>query len=141
MSIGPVALSKNYCVRDVIRYVLTLYRKNKEVSQQVPLDFTTQPECYELRHIDDDSDSSSSSDEVSDKFGFTGSKNKVYYKPNMELPALELEQEIGEFDSLVLVLKKAFKSKKNVEPKRYEFLESLSQTKISSQQRYVHVVL
>lgn len=31
VSIGPVELSKKNLVRDVIKHVLTLYRKNKEV--------------------------------------------------------------------------------------------------------------
>jgi len=50
----------------------------------------TMPEAYELRHVDDDSDDS----EVD------GSE---FYKACMELPALEPEQQIGEFESLVLV--------------------------------------
>lgn len=56
----------------------------------------------------------------------------------MELPALEQEQEIGEFDSLVLILKKQYRNKK-VTPKQFEFN---SQTKPwNIDHRVVHVIL
>ena len=58
------------------------------------------PEAYELRHVDDDSDGSSDQ-EVPD-----------FFKANFELPPLSLDQEIGEFEELVLVLKKTWKIKK-----------------------------
>ena len=75
MFIGPLVLSKEHLVKDVIKHVLTLYRRNKTLRQQVKLDLPDVPEVYEFRHIDDDSDSSS------DEQG-------VYYKPNWELPPL-----------------------------------------------------
>jgi hypothetical protein len=65
------------------------------------LEYATQADCFELRHADDDSEDS----EVSDQ---------EFFKPNFELPALEQEQEIGEFESLVLVLKKQFRNKRVV---------------------------
>lgn len=33
VSIGPVDLSINFSVKDVIKYILTLYRKNREVQE------------------------------------------------------------------------------------------------------------
>jgi len=30
-AIGPIELNKNFFVKDVIKYILTLYRKNKDV--------------------------------------------------------------------------------------------------------------
>lgn len=72
--LGPIDLSKQFLVKDVIGYILTLYRNNKTVKQQVELEHADQPDCYELRHIDDDL---SDSDE-----------DQEYYKPNWELPPL-----------------------------------------------------
>lgn len=93
--VGPVNLSKNHKVKDVIKHVLTLYRKNKDLKNKVNLDFADVPEAYELRHVEDDSDDS-------DEEG-------VFYKPSMELPPLEANQEIGEFESLVLCVSKSWK--------------------------------
>lgn len=59
VSIGPVELSKNFKVKEVIKFVLTLYRKNKAVNTAVKLEYATQPECFELRIVDDDSDDDS----------------------------------------------------------------------------------
>lgn len=54
-------LSKKHLVKDVIKHVLTLYRKNKNLKIfECPTD---QPQCFDLRHIDDDSDNSESSDD------------------------------------------------------------------------------
>jgi hypothetical protein len=46
-------LSKRHMVRDVIKHVLTLYRKEKLKVFDCSAD---QPHCFDLRHIDDDSD-------------------------------------------------------------------------------------
>ena len=73
--VGPVDLSKNHTVKDVIKHVLTLYRKNKDLKSKVNLDYADVPEAYELRHVEDDSDDS-------DEEG-------VFFKPSMELPPLE----------------------------------------------------
>jgi hypothetical protein len=84
-------LSKKHLVKDVIKHVLTLYRKNKSLQIfECPSD---QPLFFDLRHIDDDSDNSEDSE----------GENRVYYKPLWELPALDLNQQIGDFESLVLV--------------------------------------
>lgn len=51
-------LSKRHTTKDVIRHLLTQYRKNKEARDKhqftAPLD---EPGAFELRHIEDDSDS------------------------------------------------------------------------------------
>ena len=78
-----------------------MYRRNKELKQKVQLDIPDVHQVYELRHIDDDSDSSCSE----------GDNHGVYFKPNWELPPLGDEQEIGEFDSLVLVYKRSLRNK------------------------------
>ena len=78
LSIGPITLSKEHLVKDVIKHVLTLYRRNKEIKSQANLDIPDVPDVYELRHVDDDSDCSSETD------GHQGE----FYKPNWELPPL-----------------------------------------------------
>lgn len=56
-------LSKRHTSKDVIKHLLTIYRKNKAVQEKhkfnAPLDL---PEAFELRHIEDDSDSDFSDD-------------------------------------------------------------------------------
>jgi len=37
VSIGPIVLSRVYPVKDVIRHVLTLYRKDKEIKDKINL--------------------------------------------------------------------------------------------------------
>jgi hypothetical protein len=68
---------------------LTQIRKDKELQSKVQFDSPlTEPSCFELRHIDDDSDSDG---------------GDVYYKPFWDLPPLGDNQQIGEFEALVLV--------------------------------------
>jgi hypothetical protein len=92
-------LSKKHLVRDVIKHVLTLYRRSKLKIFEAPAD---QPQCFDLRHVDDDSDISSSSGGEDEA--------RIYYKPLMELPPLDLNQQIGEFEAVVLVQKKNWKN-------------------------------
>lgn len=73
--VGPLDISMKSQVQDVIAYVLTLYRKNKELKTMVPLEHSDQPDCFEFRHVDDDSEDSDVS-------------NQVLYKPNWDLPPL-----------------------------------------------------
>ena len=127
MFLGPVDLSRKHKVKDVIKYVLTLYRKNKELKNQVDLEYADCPEAFELRHVDDDSDSSSD-----------GGFEKIYFKPSMELPALELEQEMSEFDALVLCVKKSWLKKQN-QPKEYFFLRQL--TSNNKKYRVIHSIV
>jgi hypothetical protein len=105
-------LSKKHLVKDVIKHVLTLYRKNKCLKIfECPSD---QPQCFDLRQIDDDSDNSENSD----------GENTVYYKPLWELPALDLNQQIGGYESLVLIQKKNWKNLlKNTQKKELEFIK------------------
>jgi len=51
MSIHINRLSK---VNDVIRHIMTLYRKDSLLSQNQPLQYPDSPDAYELRLIDDE---------------------------------------------------------------------------------------
>jgi len=87
-------LSKKHSVADVIKHVLTTVRKDKDMKGRVEFECPiTEPYGFELRHIDDDSDSE---DE------YPG----IYYRPLLDLPPLGENQQIGEFDALVLIQKK-----------------------------------
>jgi hypothetical protein len=72
-------------VSDVIRHVMTLYRNNKELSDEAPLKYASSPDAYELRLID--------------------------YVPFYEIGPLERKDEIGEFESLAFVENKNYKPK------------------------------
>jgi len=51
---------------------------------------------------------------------------KVYYKPLMELPPLDLNQKIGEYESLVLIRKRGWKPSKALNNKqKYSFIEEV----------------
>ena len=54
-------LSKKHNIRDVIKYLLTCVRKKKELRERVgfthPLD---EPDAFDLRHVDDETDSDAS---------------------------------------------------------------------------------
>ena len=69
-------------VGDVIRHIMTIYRKDPELSKESPLLYPLNPDAYELRLIDDDSD---------------------YYKPFYEVGALDRRERIGEYESLAFV--------------------------------------
>lgn len=108
-------LSKRHTAKDVIRHLLTQYRRNKEVRERhqftAPLD---EPGAFELRHIEDDSDSDFS-DDLSQ--GPVDPRDK-FFRPDMDLKGLDPDQAIGGFDKLVLVQKKNWqeikdKTKKN----------------------------
>lgn len=77
-----IHISKKNNVNDVIKHVLTLYQKDRELAQNQPLQFPTNPEAYELRLIDDDDD---------------------YYIPYYDIPPLERTDEFGEFETLAFV--------------------------------------
>ena len=63
-------------MRDVIKHALTLYRKEKMNVFECPAD---QPQCFDLRQIDDDSDYDSEEEQPT-----------TFFKPLWELPALDL---------------------------------------------------
>lgn len=69
---------------------MTLYMKNKELSETQPLKHPGKPEAYDLRLIDDDED---------------------FYVPFYEIGPLERKDEIGEFESLAFVENKSFKNR------------------------------
>ena len=53
-------LSKKHLAKDVVRHVLTLYRKNKAIKEKVQFSASVEePEAFELRYVEDDSDSDS----------------------------------------------------------------------------------
>lgn len=60
------------------------------------------PDAFELRHIEDDSDSDFSDDFAQ---GSADLRDK-FYKPDMDLKGLDPDQAIGGFDKLVLVEKR-----------------------------------
>lgn len=73
------ALSKKHVVLDVVKHVLTLYRKDKNLKEQVTFECPdTEPTGFELRQVDDDSDCSSDH-----------SGPMVFYKPHPDFGALD----------------------------------------------------
>jgi len=93
-------LSKKHLAKDVVRHVLTLYRKNKVIKEKVQFSASVEePEAFELRYVEDDSDSDSEEAQYDDP-------RDKYYKADMELRGLDLDQPIGEFETLVLVEKR-----------------------------------
>ena len=77
-----IHILKSSKVADVIRHIMTLYQKDKLLSEAKPLQHQNQPEAYELRLIDDDED---------------------YYVPFYEIGPLDRKDYIGEFESLAFV--------------------------------------
>ena len=69
---------------------MTLYRKNKELSDEKPLEYPDAPDRYQLYFIDDD---------------------ESEHAPDFDMGARNLDDQIGEFSSLAFVLNKKFKSK------------------------------
>ena len=76
-----VRISKKHLVGDVIKHIMTLYMRSKELSSE-PLQYPEHSEAYELRLIDDDEE---------------------YYSPFYEILPLGRTREIGEFESLAFV--------------------------------------
>lgn len=83
-----IHINRGSKVGDVIRHIMTLYQKDKLLSDPQPILFPRNPEAYELRLIDDDED---------------------YYKPFYEIGPLDRKDQIGEFESLAFVQSKNFK--------------------------------
>ena len=118
-------LSKRHTAKDVIRHLLTQYRRNKEVRERhkftAPLD---EPAAFELRHIEDDSDSDFS-DDLSQRLDDPRDK---FFKPDMDLKGLDPDQPIGGFDKLVLVEKKNWqKLKDKMKKAELAFLKEVPQ--------------
>ena len=77
-----IFIYKKTQVTDVIKHIITLYTKDKELSNENPLKHPDKPDAYDLRLIDDDEN---------------------YYAPFYEIGPLERKDEIGEFESLAFV--------------------------------------
>ena len=85
-----------------------------------------QPEAFDLRHVDDDSDSDDSAGE--------------FYKPSTDMPALAHDQEIGEFDALVLVQKRNWKGGATPQ-KKYSFMYDNYIQAAKSKTRLLYVII
>lgn len=96
-----IQISKKNKVEDVIKHIITLYKRNSDLSTSRPLKFPDHPDAYELRLIDDD---------------------EAPYAPFFEIQALEMREAIGEFDGLAFIEKRGFKkpSEKVEETKQSE---------------------
>ena len=90
--IGPCELSKRHKVLDVIKYILTLYRQKQDMKDKVKFKNDETPEAFDLRHPEDD-----------------GSDSDDNYEADTDIPALDHNQNIGEFDALVLVQKRNYR--------------------------------
>ena len=78
----------NEIVRDVIRHVMTLYRKDKELSAEAPLTYPDNAERYQLFFIDDD---------------------ESEHCPDYDMGPRNPDEAIGEFASLAFVANKKYK--------------------------------
>jgi hypothetical protein len=81
-----IHISKKHMVNDVIRHIMTLYKKDARLSKN-SLRYPTHSDAYELRLIDDDDD---------------------YFKPLFDIAALDKNDEFGEFESLAFIEVKGF---------------------------------
>jgi hypothetical protein len=81
-----IHISRKHIVNDVIRHIMTLYKRDQRLSKN-SLRYPTHPDAYELRLIDDDDD---------------------YYKPLFDIAALDKNDEFGEFESLAFIEVKGF---------------------------------
>lgn len=106
--IGPCELSKRHKVLDVIKYILTLYRQKQDMKDKVQFKNDETPEAFDLRHPEDD-----------------GSDSDDNYEADTDIPALDHNQNIGEFDALVLVQKRNYRGPV-VTNKEYNFKQSWS---------------
>lgn len=68
---------KQYTVEEVIKQIMSKY-SDTSLSKEKPLAFPDNPDAYELRLLEDDSEE--------------------YYMPLYEIAALDKEKKIGEFD-------------------------------------------
>jgi len=83
-----IEIGWNELVKDVIRHIMTLYRKDKNLSTSLPLEFPDAPERYSLYFIDDD---------------------ESEHAPDYEMGPRNPDEPIGEFPALAFVLNKKFK--------------------------------
>jgi hypothetical protein len=83
-----IEIGWNELVRDVIRHIMTLYRKDKSLSANRPLEFPDAPERYSLYFIDDDLNE---------------------HAPDYDMGPRNPDEPIGEFQTLAFVLNRRFK--------------------------------
>jgi len=93
-----IEIGWNELVKDVVRHVMTLYRKDKDLSKDAPLQFPDAPERYSLYFIDDD---------------------ETDHAPDYEMGPRNPEEPIGEFTSLAFVVNKHFKQSTIVPENNY----------------------
>ena len=84
-----IEIGWNELVRDVIRHIMTLYRKDKEMSKGKPLRFPDAPERYQLFFIDDD---------------------ESEHAPDYDMGPRNMDEPIGEFQTLAFIENKKFKN-------------------------------
>ena len=77
-----IQASRKNPVSDVVKHIMTMYKRTTELSSKKPLKFPDDPTAYELRLIDDD---------------------ESPYTPFYEIAPLEPHAKLGDFDSLAFV--------------------------------------
>jgi len=103
-----IRISKASKVGDLIKHIMTVYKKDTFLSKEKPLLYPLNPEAYELRLIDDEGD---------------------YFKPYYEVGALDRREKVGKNESLAFVQARTFKPKGReddlgIDPKIIEELKS-----------------
>lgn len=88
-----LTILKQAKVGDLIRHIMTVYRKDPLLGGDKPLQYPKVPEAYELRLIDDDEG------------------GKESYKPFYEVGALDTRERVGEYASLAFVQVRNYKPK------------------------------
>lgn len=81
-----IEISQTDLAKDVIRHIMTLYRKS-HLNSKNPLEFPQNPERYDLWMIDE---------------------YESEYAPDTDMGPRNLNEEIGEFSSLAFMKKKTF---------------------------------
>lgn len=103
-------ISKSSKVGDVIRHIMTVYQKDKMLSDGAPLQYPLNPEAYELRLIDEE---------------------KNHYMPFYEVGALDRRERIGDYESLAFVQNKNFKPKTEDSHMNKELMEELKRQNVT----------
>lgn len=83
-----VKVYRKHTNSELLNHILTLYKRDPQLSSSKPLKYPDTTEAYELRHIDDDEEE---------------------YTPFMDVAPLEGNEQIGSFDCLALVEKKGYR--------------------------------
>ena len=83
-----IEIGWNEIVRDVIKHIMTLYRKDKEMTASMPLSHPDNPDRYQLFFIDDD---------------------ESEHAPDYDMGARNPDEPIGEFQTLAFVTSRNYK--------------------------------